>query len=58
MNDNATLTGIIGTATSVTGIMVSLMPQIEMGLRLGGLFVSLIAGVLTIIYMYKKINKL
>lgn len=58
MNDNTTLTGIIGTTTSVTGIMVSLMPQIEMGLRLGGLFVSLIAGVLTIIYMYKKINKL
>jgi hypothetical protein len=58
MNDNTTITGIIGTTTSVSGIMVSLMPQIEMGLRLGGLFVSLIAGVLTIIYMYKKIKKL
>ena len=58
MNDNTTITGIIGTGTSITGIMVSLMPQIEMGLRLGGLLVSLIAGVLTIIYMYKKINKL
>ena len=58
MNDNTTITGIIGTTTSVSGIMVSLMPQIEMGLRLGGLFVSLIAGVLTIIYMYQKIKKL
>jgi len=57
MNDNTTITGIIGTATSFTGFMVSLMPQIETGLRLGGLFVSLIAGVLTIVYMYKKIHK-
>jgi hypothetical protein len=57
MNDNATLTGIIGTTTSFTGFMVSLMPHIETGLRLGGLFVSLIAGVLTIVYMFNKIRK-
>jgi hypothetical protein len=29
MNDNATLTGIVGTTTSFTGFMVSLMPHIE-----------------------------
>jgi hypothetical protein len=57
MNDNATLTGILGTTTSFTGFMVSLMPHIETGLRLGGLFVSLIAGVLTIVYMFNKIRK-
>jgi hypothetical protein len=57
MNDNATFTGIIGTATSFTGFMVSLMPHIETGLRLGGLFVSLIAGILTAVYMYNKIRK-
>jgi hypothetical protein len=56
MNDNATFTGILGTATSFTGFMVSMMPHIETGLRLGGLFVSLIAGVLTIVYMFKKIR--
>jgi hypothetical protein len=56
MNDNATFTGILGTTTSFTGFMVSLMPHIETGLRLGGLFVSLIAGVLTIVYMFKKIR--
>jgi hypothetical protein len=32
------------------------MPHIETGLRLGGLFVSLVAGVLTIVYMFKKIR--
>jgi hypothetical protein len=57
MNDNATFTGILGTATSFTGFMVSLMPHIETGLRLGGLLVSLIAGVLTIVYMFNKIRK-
>jgi hypothetical protein len=57
MNDNATLTGILGTTTSFTGFLVSLMPHIETGLRLGGLFVSLIAGVLTIVYMFNKIRK-
>ena len=56
MNDNATLTGILGTTTSFTGFMVSMMPQIETGLRIGGLFVSLVAGILTAIYMYKKIR--
>jgi hypothetical protein len=57
MNDNATLTGILGTTTSFTGFLVSMMPHIETGLRLGGLFVSLIAGVLTIVYMFNKIRK-
>jgi hypothetical protein len=57
MNDNATATGILGTTTSFTGFMVSMMPHIETGLRLGGLFVSLIAGVLTIVYMFNKIRK-
>jgi hypothetical protein len=57
MNDNTTFTGIIGTTTSFTGFLVSLMPHIETGLRLGGLFVSLIAGVLTIVYMFNKIRK-
>jgi hypothetical protein len=57
MNDNATFTGIIGTTTSFTGFMISLMPHIEAGLRVGGLFVSLIAGIMTIVYMFNKIRK-
>jgi hypothetical protein len=57
MNDNTTITGILGTTTSFTGFMVSMMPHIETGLRVSGLFVSLIAGVLTIVYMFNKIRK-
>ena len=57
MSDNTTFTGIIGTTTSFTGFMISLMPQIESGLRVGGLFVSLIAGIMTIVYMFNKIRK-
>ena len=57
MNDNATFTGIFGTTTSFTGFIVGMMPQIETGLRVGGLFVSLVAGVLTIVYMFNKIRK-
>ena len=57
MNDTTTFTGIIGTATSFTGFMVSMMPHIETGLRVGGLLVSLIAGILTIVYMFNKIRK-
>jgi hypothetical protein len=57
MNDNAAFTGIIGTTTSFTGFMISLMPHIEAGLRIGGLFVSLIAGIMTIVYMFNKISK-
>jgi hypothetical protein len=57
MNDNTTFTGIIGTTTSFTGFMISLMPHIEAGLRVGGLFVSLIAGIMTIVYMFNKISK-
>jgi hypothetical protein len=57
MNDNTAINGIIGTTTSFTGFMVSMMPHIETGLRVGGLLVSLIAGVLTIVYMFNKIRK-
>ena len=56
MSDNKTITGILGTATSFTGFMVSMMPHIETGLRVSGLFVSLIAGLLTAVYMFNKIR--
>lgn len=56
MNDNTTLTGILGTTTSFSGFLVGMMPHIETGLRVGGLFVSFVAGILTAIYMFKKIR--
>jgi hypothetical protein len=58
MNDHPTMTGIIGTATSVSGVLVSTLPHLEAGLRISGAFVGLIAGVLTCVYMWKKITRL
>jgi flagellar motor component MotA len=58
MNDHPTMTGIVGTVTSVTGVLVSLVPHLETGLRISGAFVGLIAGILTCVYMWKKIQNL
>ena len=58
MHDNPTFTGLMGTATSITGVLVSMLPHVETGLRLSGAFVGLVAGILTCVYMWKKIGKL
>jgi hypothetical protein len=58
MNDHPTITGLLGTTTSITGVLVSMLPHIETGLRIGSAFIGLIAGCLTCIYMFKKITKL
>jgi flagellar motor component MotA len=58
MSDHPTMTGIIGTATSISGVLVSLLPHIETGLRISGAIVGLVAGVLTCVYMWKKIQNL
>jgi len=48
----------MGTATSISGVLISMLPHIETGLRISGALVGLIAGVLTCVYMWKKIGKL
>ena len=57
MNDNATSHGILGTIISTTGFIVSMLPEIEASIRITGGFISIIAGVLTCIYMTKQIFK-
>jgi hypothetical protein len=57
MSDHTAFNGFIGTATSLGGVAISLLPQIEAGVRLGGAVVGLIAGILTCIYMVQKISK-
>jgi flagellar motor component MotA len=52
------MTGILGTVTSVSGVLVSMLPHLETGLRISGAFVGLVAGVLTCVYMFKKITRL
>lgn len=49
--------GIFGTAISTTGFIVSMLPGIEASIRLTGGVISIIAGILTCIYMAKQINK-
>ena len=58
MNDHPTMTGILGTVTSMSGVLVSMLPHLETGLRISGAFVGLVAGVLTCVYMFKKITRL
>jgi hypothetical protein len=57
MNDNTTSHGLIGTVISTTGFIVSMLPEIEASIRMAGGIISIIAGVLTCIYMTKQIIK-
>jgi hypothetical protein len=57
MNDNATSHGVLGTIISTTGFIVSMLPEIEASIRIGGGIISIIAGILTCIYMVKQIFK-
>jgi hypothetical protein len=57
MNDNVSFNGIIGTSTSLGGVVISLFPHVEAWVRLSGGIIGLIAGILTCIYMIQKISK-
>jgi hypothetical protein len=48
---------LIGVTTSLGSVLVSLLPHIETGMRLGVLFLGLIAGVLTVRKAWKDRNK-
>ena len=58
MNDNTTFHGIMGTLISSSAFFVSILPEIDATIRTLGALVSVIAGILTCIYMIKKISKL
>ena len=57
MNDNATSHGLMGTVISTTGFVISMLPEIEASIRMAGGLISIVAGVLTCIYMAKQISK-
>jgi hypothetical protein len=48
---------IIGVTTSLGSVVASLMPHLETGMRLGVLFLGLIAGVLTVKKAWKDRHK-
>ena len=57
MNTNPVSHGIFGTAISTTGFIISMLPEIEASIRIAGGVISIIAGILTCIYMTKQIIK-
>jgi hypothetical protein len=48
---------LIGVTTSLGSVVASLMPHLETGMRLGVLFLGLIAGVLTVKKAWKDRHK-
>jgi hypothetical protein len=48
---------LIGVTTSLGSVVASLMPHLETGMRLGVLFLGLVAGVLTVRKAWKDRHK-
>jgi hypothetical protein len=47
----------VGVTTSLGSVIVSLLPHLETGMRLGVLFLGLVAGLLTVRKAWKDRNK-
>ena len=48
---------LIGVTTSLGSVVASLMPHLETGMRLGVLFLGLVAGILTVRKSWKDRHK-
>jgi zinc transporter ZupT len=48
---------LVGVSTSIGSVIVSLLPHLETGMRLGVLFLGLVAGVMTVRKAWKDRNK-
>jgi hypothetical protein len=48
---------LIGVSTSLGSVIVSLLPHLETGMRLGVLFLGLVAGILTVRKSWKDRHK-
>jgi F0F1-type ATP synthase assembly protein I len=48
---------LVGVSTSIGSVIVSLLPHMEMAMRLGVLFLGLIAGLLTVRKAWRDRNK-
>ena len=49
--------GIIGTATSIGSSVFSMLPHLETTLRVAGLCVGLLVGIVTLISVYHDLRK-
>ena len=49
--------GVIGTVTSIGSSAFSMLPHLESGLRIAGLCIGLLVGVVTLISVYHDLRK-
>ena len=49
--------GVIGTVTSIGSSVVSMLPQLEAGLRIAGLLVGFAVGVVTLLSVLHDLRK-
>jgi uncharacterized membrane protein len=54
---NPILNGILGTATSAGGVVISALPEIEAWVRIIGGVIAIISGLMTCIYMIQQLRK-
>ena len=56
MTDSPTAIGLLGTATSATSLLISLLPHITATVQFATALVGLLVAILTAIYMSRKLK--
>ena len=56
MNDHPFFVALVGTTTSATSFVISLLPHLTAGVQFATACVGLIAAVLTAVYMSRKVK--
>ena len=56
MNDHPFAVGFLGSFTSATSLIISLLPHLTAGVQFATACVGLIAAILTAIYMSRKVK--
>jgi len=56
MTNGTIVQGAGGAAVTFGSLVVSVLPQIEIGLRIAGLIVGLLVGIVTLVSMIRKLK--
>lgn len=56
MTNGNIVQGASGTAVTLVSVLVSILPQIEIGLRIASLLVGLAVGILTLVSLWRKVR--
>lgn len=57
MTNGNIVQGASGAAVTFASILVSILPQIEIGLRIASLLVGLAVGILTLVHLWRKLKR-